>query len=226
MTTEQMAKMIRRSVTLPRTADEGKPTKPAAWRDLTDQVKAVFYHFAIRARGTSYRFDLNLSPEIAAAAKGKGEQACEYIRRKVALALKKALGTSPEFVLALEEDGSRRLHVHGTMSIPEDHREAARDALKKAGGEWDGEGGQFQVNMRPQQIDPDLRGGTYVVKNMVWSTPKMRTFLEKIGDTKRMPVFKGRALTVTRGVRRDAEEIYGAARKLVIDHRKGTGRQN
>lgn len=227
MSIAKMAKMIRRSITLPWSGTEKRLLKPAPWRDVTDQLKAVFFHFALRARGTSYRFDLNLSPDIAAAARGKGNKACEFIRRRVARELRKVLDSPAEFVLALEEDGiERRLHVHGTLSIPSDRRMAARKALEMAGGEWDGVGGQHQVNMRPQQINPDLRGGTYIVKNVARASPKGRALSKRLDDKKRLPKFEGRPMAVTRGIRQDAEKLYVAARKLVIDYRKGAGRRS
>jgi hypothetical protein len=214
--------MMRCFANLPRTHEENHKPAPSKWRDLSPESRLMFYHFATRLRGTCYRFDLNLSPEIAAQAVSEGEKAAEFMHRRIAAQLKKALKTRPEFWFVMEEDNYHRLHIHGSVVIDETNRQIARTAIKKAGGTWIGSGTQFQLSMPPSALNPDLRGAGYAGKQLPWSSESRRELMAKYRGHRNVPNFQGRALSVTRQIRFDAEELYNQARQLVVDFRLET----
>lgn len=139
---------------------------------------------------------------------------------RIAAGLKHVLGGHPEFWSVLEEDGKHRLHVHGSVGVSEEQRRTARIGLKKAGGAWSSKGIQFQLSMRPNALDADLRGSSYAGKRLQWASPSRRRCMERFGGHPDVPLFQGKALSVTRKIRIDAHTLYEQARQLVIAFRK------
>jgi hypothetical protein len=80
----EMGKMIARIGNFPRTHADSRPSHPSQWRDLSFEVRLAFYHFAMRSSGSSYKFDLNLSPDLEMAAYAQGEFAREFLHRRIA----------------------------------------------------------------------------------------------------------------------------------------------
>lgn len=215
----KMAKIIAWVGNFPRTHEDLRTPLPSHWRDLSPEVRLAFYHFAMRSTGPSYRFDLNLNAEIEKEAYVRGVKAKEFLHRRIALLLKKELGERTEFWFVMEENDKHRLHIHGGISISENQRKAARLGLRRAGGIWHIKEKQFQLSMKPRALNPDLRGSCYAGKNLQWSVPARRRLMNRLGGYRKVPLFRGKALSVTRQILRDARILYEQARQLVIDYR-------
>jgi hypothetical protein len=67
------------------------PMTPKAWRDTHDDVRGLFYAVAIRIGGNVRKFDLNLSGEIEALARGQGAHCLAWLHRRVVRQLQRAL---------------------------------------------------------------------------------------------------------------------------------------
>jgi hypothetical protein len=63
----------------------------------------------MRSSGPSYRFDLNLSPDIEKAAYSQGILAREFLHRRIARGLKEKLGDKREFWFVMEENEKHTL---------------------------------------------------------------------------------------------------------------------
>lgn len=196
-----------RPISLPET---GKSLSHQAWRDTGDEVKGLFYHLALKERGAVYSIALRLRPDVEAKARSQGVAALNWLRDRAAYHLEAALGRPVAFWLTLEE-ASGVLHLHGEIGVGPDEQDAARLALRKAGGLWRGPGASHQLRGK---WNPDIRSAGYALKEVHRARPGWRAMMKGFGSPRSMTVtFEGRALTVTRDVGAEAAALYS----MVID---------
>jgi hypothetical protein len=194
---------------------------PKAWRDTHDDVRGLFYAVAIRKAGNVRKFDLNLSDNVEALARGQGKHCLAWLHRRVVRHLRCALGASQDiptpFWFATEESDKGRLHIHGEIAF-EPHREKLiREALKAAGGRWDEENAEYQLILR---ISPNLRGAGYCLKSYPKARPDRRRYMEQIGSPRGMVAgFEGKAVTASKDLKRTAIECHSAAVAEVVRFR-------
>ena len=100
----------------------------------------------------------------------------------------------------LEENHEGRLHLHGVIELSKCDLPEAKMALRAAGGEWEGEGGNNQLDMKQ---NPDGGWLKYVTKHL--QKPK---------------TFPGKAIYASRGLRPEAEALYTKHRQILIKFRK------
>lgn len=184
---------------------------PAAWRDITDLLRILYYHLALRELGDVQGFSLNLDSEIETKAR-LNPSPLEWLRRRVAHHLKQAFGRLVPFYLVLEETSDRRLHLHGEIGIPADAASAGRRALRKAGGEWK-HTRQHQAHTR---CSPDVVWASYVSKNTWLASPGMRSFFERY-DARQPVSFKGGVVTCTADVKTVAKLLHAREREQMMN---------
>jgi hypothetical protein len=194
---------------------------PRAWRDTHDDVRGLFYAVAIRKAGNVRKFDLNLSDDVEALARGQGKHCLAWLHRRVVRHLRRALGASQgiptPFWFATEESDEGRLHIHGEIAF-EPHREKLiRKALKAAGGRWEGDSEEYQLILR---ISPNLRGAGYCLKDYSKARPDRRLNRQMYGSSRRWVAgFEGKAVTVCEDLKRTAIECHSAAVAEVVRFR-------
>ncbi len=180
---------------------------PAPWRDLSDEARPDYYLAALRRRGPVHGFTLNLHLDIEALALRQPATAT-WLRDRIAVELRAALGRSVPLFFGLEQTWRGRLHVHGVLGIAAHEAERARKALRRAGGEWDGNR-QFQAET---EADPDHGWTAYTVKEFFLSRPFIRQMMDHANDNHCRRRFQGAVLVASNDVRSLAGKIYDEAR--------------
>ncbi|MFJ5486505.1 hypothetical protein ACIKTA_02130 [Hansschlegelia beijingensis] len=187
---------------------------PAPWRDLSDEARPDYYLAAMRRLGPVHGFTLNLHPDNEALAL-KQPATASWLRDRIAVELRAALGRSVPLFFGLEQTGRGRLHVHGVLGIAAHEAERARKALRRAGGEWD-ENRQFQAETK---ADPDHGWTAYVVKEFFLARPFVRQMMDHANDNHRRRRFNGAVLVASNEVRSLAGKIYEEARNQFMQEK-------
>lgn len=193
--------------------------KPAQWRDLSDTSRAPYLHKALKSLGDVYAVSLNLGDDIISDAYAAGSFLV-HVRRRIARHLEQALGRKVSFWLTLEEtfDVStkrHRPHLHGELQISAAQAATARNALRKAGGEWKLGARQKQVKFR---LNPDFGWSSYANKDAAKAMPLMRKFLRAAGAGPRWVLsFDGRVMTATNDLKAKAKKLYETDRALAFE---------
>lgn len=191
---------------------------PAAWRDLSDEALCTLWHVALKASGPTYGFTLNLSPEIEEAARAQPSPV-SWLQKRIASKLKDALDRTVEFHMALDEaQRGHRLHIHGEMGVTPGELEAAKAALRRAGGKWDAGAAQKQVDT---VSDPDFGWANYMATKC-WRIRATRGRTGQgvdLSDRALVPdslvTFSGDQLACTQRLNAFARALYEAQTKLV-----------
>jgi hypothetical protein len=165
---------------------------------------------ALREIGPVHAFTLNLRPEIAIKACADPSTR-DFLRRRLNYQLETILGRKVDLFFVIEQADHRRVHLHGCLGISAQEAEAARIALRKAGGEWE-VARQYQSHT---EEEPDAKWNSYITKDCVFSTKFARALCEghKSGPTIK---FNGPALFVPQSLGTKAHALYQAHRSLVI----------
>jgi hypothetical protein len=197
------------------------PMTPKAWRDTHDDVRGLFYAIAIRKRGNVRKFDLNLSDEVEALARGQGKHCLAWLHRRVVRQLRRVLGPSQSvptpFWFAIEESDKGRLHIHGEIAFESHLEKLIRKALKTAGGNWKSESGEFQLR---HTRSPNLRGAGYCLKSYPKARPERRRNMQQYGSPQSMVAgFEGKAITASKDLKRAAIECHSVAVAEVVRFR-------
>jgi len=196
---------------------------PTPWRDASDYLKLEFYHRALKALGPVYTLNLNLRHDVEAQAR-RQKNPGDWLRRRIALALKSGLGRAVDFYLVFEEDPDHfdestgrkrpRLHIHGEFRVSSDDIKEARACLRKAGGEWE-EARQHQVKAKPAPDEgwigyctKEIRG----IENIFWDPDQLRLNFQQ--------PLPGSMLSVTRPVTAKAKEIFEKERASMSRQRR------
>jgi len=89
-------------------------------------------------------FSVNLNPVFA-------ECGLEWLRRRLVWHLEQVLRRPLDLVVVgVREAEAGRYHLHGALGVRRDERIAdIRDALRAAGGPWQGRGSNYQVDAQP-----------------------------------------------------------------------------
>jgi len=180
----------------------------AEWRDTTDQLRAYYYHLALREQGAVYTFTLNLRPDIEKLAR-KQPNPLSWLNHRITRELKAGLGRHVEWFAVVEEASGAglfagagfldRLHLHGEMAVSDNEVERARAGLRRAGGEWE-EARQHQTKAVP---DPDTGWSSYCVKDFWRKSALLRKFGSHFAFS-----FGGHVLTVSVRMRKLAQKLY------------------
>lgn len=190
---------------------------PADWRDASPLLTAHYVHLALRTFGPVHSFSLNLRPDVEAQARLQADE-CDWLYRRIARELKKALGRKVEFVMMVEEtdDWTHRLHVHGEVQCSADEAKAARKALRAAGGEWKA----VRQHQAHTDENPDDGWIGYCAKGFWKFDPHTRRW-NAMGRSFMRNGLKGRPFAASKGLRRAAAGLYAEHRRIVWRHRYG-----
>lgn len=180
-------------------------TKPAVWRDLSDVASLEWFHYALLATGPVTGFTLNLSPAVEAQAR-KEPNASKWLSQRIARRLKDALGRKVVFWFAFEASDKRRLHTHGELQIAGHEAEAARKALRLAGGEWD----DVRQHQAKTKEEPSVVWTNYSAKHEIFIRPLKGRFANLS-----RPI-NGDWLFATNELRRKACDLYTVRRSEVL----------
>ena len=161
---------------------------------------------------------LRLNKAVEALARAEGAKCLDFLHRRIRDSLKRIVGHSIEFCLALEESKGR-LHLHGGLACAASEYELVRRALKTAGGVWPKGMRQFQLVMRKL---PTARWTGYAVKQAFKARPGHRQLMVRYGA--RSPLwtvtFDGRAVSATHPLRAKAKVLHAAAIREVVAFRR------
>ncbi|GEL39919.1 hypothetical protein MEX01_05100 [Methylorubrum extorquens] len=198
---------------------------PRPWASATDETKAHFALEALRARGPVVAFTAWTSEEICDRAYER--KPLPWLRKRVAEALDAAFGTVELFETIEEEatdrDGARkrRLHLHGALNLENPSRRRLallRKVLRHAMGPWDDKALKSQVKLK---LDPNAGWASYCTKRSWLALPGIRARFacDRPGSPWRLS-FDGPVLTMTNGIRAEAQELHQKARKIVREARQ------
>jgi hypothetical protein len=179
----------------------------AEWRATTFRLRAEFANSALAIGGEAHAMSLNLGEAIEKTALEKGAGAKRYITLRLSYFLERVLGRKVEFWFFLEEsDSSRRhLHLHGAIGCTSSERKKVRQALRKAGGEWEPAGAKFQTFL---QLNPDNGVVSYALKNP-WLVN------DRILDRSGKPWWGDDPFMITQDLKREAKAMYRSVRDKV-----------
>ena len=192
--------------------DTGRRFKaPSDARSMSVYLKAEYLMLALRESGPIHSFTLNLHPDIEALA-CEDRSTGDFLRRRIQYHLQAVLGRPVEFFFVIEEADFRRVHLHGCLGVSADEVEAARLALRKAGGEWEF-ARQYQADTEEQ---PDSKWNSYITLECFRTTKFMRALALKCPNPRPMTKFSGAPLFATRLLTKRAVDLFQSHRRLVL----------
>lgn len=183
---------------------------PADPRDISVYLRAEYLMLALRDSGPVHSFTLNLRPDVE-------EMACaarstrDFLRRRLSYQLETILGRKVDFFFVIEQAAHRKVHLHGCLGITSQDAEAARLALRRAGGEWPAS----RQHQSHTEEEPDAKWNSYITKDCVFSTKFFRALCEADKSGPKVK-FNGPALYVPQSVGMKAHDLYQCHRRLVL----------
>jgi hypothetical protein len=186
--------------------------RPITWAKAPAILKLDWYQRALWSFGDVWTFTLRLRHDIEAEAKGRPDPA-NWLGRRIAYHLERALGRQIQFVAVLEEDVRYGLHIHGVLCITHNDRQIARKALRLAGGEWE-KVRQHQAHIHPYA--PDEGWASYCGKSLHMVSPSVREMLARHGSPKLLVSYSGNPLFVSRELGQRARELFDATRLRLL----------
>jgi hypothetical protein len=185
------------------------------WRDYNEEIHLLFGAIVLRHTGSVFPFTLRLSYEIADKALGDATP-CNYIHRRLAHHLNKALSRDVAFFQVTELDDAGRPHLHGQIAISEGEFEKARQALKSAGGKWIGPEPERQLHMPRSKKNPNLNHVGYCTKQLLHQRIN-RLLQRKNWHDRFIPkTLPGQMISMPNSLRGDAKELFAEFRKSVL----------
>ncbi|ACB83543.1 hypothetical protein Mpop_5454 (plasmid) [Methylorubrum populi BJ001] len=132
----------------------GRGRMIASWENAGELPRIIATNRALDRFGVPMAFSVNFDPKLIKAGNDNDRGLLDYMRRRIALGLKRALGETPPLWVAIETDDDGRPHLHGGIALTDKHAPAVvLGALAKAGGNWTRQG-SAPADLRPQH-DPD-----------------------------------------------------------------------
>lgn len=183
---------------------------PAEWRDTSDVLQVLYRHIALRTFGQVHSFSLNFAPDVEREARSQAAP-IDWLHKRIARNLADQLGRAPQFHLVLEEAEQHRLHLHGEIQVSAEEAEAARKALRLAGGEWE----EVRQHQAHTDADPDQGWASYIAKDL-WRIGYTRSFLPRYGSprSRYAITFEGSPFSSTMLLKQKSAEIYNEHRAL------------
>jgi hypothetical protein len=132
----------------------GRRRMIAPWGDAGELPRMIATNRALDRFGVPMAFSVNFDPKLIQAGNDNARGLLDYMRRRIALGLKRTFGETPPLWVAIETDDDGRPHLHGGIALTDQHAPAVvLGALAKAGGNWTRQG-SAPADLRPQH-DPD-----------------------------------------------------------------------
>lgn len=120
------------------------------WEKTTTSLKAMAMSVVIAERGAT-TINLRLSRDMCRAALRSSRGPASFLQNRIRAALKREfLHELPEFWFVLERDSDHLFHAHGAIERTPGQEDRVDQALRSAGGTWDGSGAErFQQVGKP-----------------------------------------------------------------------------
>ncbi len=165
-----------------------------------------------------HTLNLNLRDDVEKKARSNPDPA-NWLLRRIARELAKALGRPVSFHIVLQENEDRfhRLHVHGEFQVSADEAAAARKALRRAGGEWATDR-QHQTHTEP---NPDEGWPSYIVRDFWKYGPHVRRWTLMAPGSVTGIRLTGNLFAATADLKKGAAALYAEHRRIVWRHRYG-----
>lgn len=181
---------------------------PAEWRDVSDPMRILFLHRAVRSLGPCHAFSLNLSDAVAASALSQ-ESAAGWLHKRFQRRLDQLFGRAIPLAFILEDiaerGAARRLHVHGVVGASPSEIKKVRLAFRRAGGEW----AEVRQHQCKTVADPDDGWAAYCAKHHAFQTPYVSDLLRS-ARSPYAPTFSGPWFVASPAVKAKAEALYEA----------------
>lgn len=128
------------STTPSRTSSRPKSPSPKRWKDYTEKERCIaFNEVVMRSGGVGFTLNLGHSLHDKALAAPLGFS--DFMRRRIARRLDEHLNRrNVDYWFALDVTSAGRVHIHGGIVASLDEHDRVTDALKLAGGAWEGRG--------------------------------------------------------------------------------------
>ncbi|MBN8964177.1 MAG: hypothetical protein J0H89_02110, partial [Rhizobiales bacterium] len=218
---------LTRHVSLPASV---KPLQPKPWASVGYELKALFFHLALRKQPYVRAFTLRLSEAVEKRARSQKSSPSRYLHKQLNQEIKRELeragwashGQQTPFWFVVEEDKSGRLHLHGEIAFDPAYRDAIRTGMKTAAGEWrqtdeDRTHVGKQHQLKFSRWNPDAGWAAYLCKCLAHATEPRRRYMTRFGSPKRWVVwYAGKPLSATDQLKREAAALYEQARAEAI----------
>lgn len=189
------------------TKPKAKTRRIAAWEDAGDLPRVIAMNRALDRFGVPMAFSVNFDPKLIKAGNDNARGQLDYYRRRIALALKRAVGETPAMWIAVETDDDGRQHCHGGLALNDRHDPAAMlDGLATASGNWTRQG-SAPADLRAQH---DLDGwAIYPFKRAPRTRRDLREAAGLDADA-RVTLY-----SCTDDLRTEAKRVYEEARRAI-----------
>lgn len=181
-----------------RQADENDTRRAQPWSRTTEIIKGHAYVRTVSTRGAGLSWTLNLGGKVAQAANDNPEGLKERMHDRLSKALKASPLGARDFVFGIETTKDGRWHCHGALDATEHERAQAEEVLRKAGGTWGS----------TDHLDKQAHART-----VVWGPDGWARYMLKGSASSRRLLGTKTVLSVTRGCRQRAEELWEASRR-------------
>ena len=178
-------------------ANDNDTRKAPAWDRTTEIIRGHTYARTVSTTGGGVSWTLNLGGKIAKAANDNPHGLKDKLHDRLVKALKASALGAREFVFAVERTRSGRWHLHGILDVADDERGALEAILRQVGGSWGSE------HHRDRQVQTDV----------LWGPDGWLRYMRKDSAATRRLLGTKSILSVTRGCRRRAEELWEASRR-------------
>lgn len=179
----------------------------ASWKDAGELPRIIAINRAVADLGEPFAFSVNFDPKLIRAGNANERGLLDYLRRRVALELKRATGRAVPMWVVVETDDDGRPHVHGGLALNDNDVPARiEEALVKAGGNWKRQG-SAPVDVR-RQWNAD-GWAAYPLKRMARTRRHLRE-AAGLAPGAHVPLY-----AVTKDLRAAGERIHAEERKRI-----------
>lgn len=176
-------------------ADRNDKRKLAAWRYTGDLAKIYAVGQALQEVG-GIAFSLNLAGRVKDRVDARPGDALSYLSDRLVKALKAEFGRRVELAFVLEVSPAGHAHLHGILDLDASQKDRARRALEKAGGQWAGNGKQYQADAR-----------------RLWDAGGWTNYCSKALARTKRALGLGNVLSITNDLRRRAKGYWDRMRE-------------
>lgn len=183
---------------------------PPSWKFASDQLRVRMFNRIIK-QSAGKAFTLHLGPKGLPKVVRNPGQVLDHVHRRIKRHLDGTLGRNVDFCAVLEISPDGILHLHGAVAVVAEELDAAKTALRMAGG------GRYKGRGSARDLDvSDLWGPDGWAAYALKDAKRLReAFPDHLDDD--------RLFTVTNGLRRDAKKLYRHYRDRLIAARRQFG---
>ena len=179
----------------------------ASWKDAGELPRIIAINRAVADLGVPFAFSVNFDPKLIRAGNANERGLLDYLRRRVALELKRATGRAVPMWVVVETDDDGLPHLHGGLALNDNDRpDVIEEALAKAGGNWTRQGSAPADVRRQWNADG---WSAYPLKRMARTRRHLRE-ASGLAPGAHVPLY-----AVTKDLRAAGERIHDEERKRI-----------